>query len=217
MIEWVADVLRGQIFEGTFEPGQRLREEKIGEILEVSRNTLREAFRLLGHERLVVHQFHRGVFVAQPSADDVADLYRVRRALELSAVRGASGAPRSGIDAVAAAVTEGEQALGGEDWWGIGTANMRFHEAITALAGSRRADEIMRQLLAEMRLVFHIMKAPREFHAPYLTSNRRISDLLSAGRTEDAEAALAAYFDIAERQLLEAYDRGGPAGPDAPG
>ena len=51
----VADVLRTRITEGSLAPGTRLSEEDIGAALGVSRNTLREAFRLLGHERLLVH------------------------------------------------------------------------------------------------------------------------------------------------------------------
>ena len=59
----VTEILREQIAGGLFPPGTRLSEEAIGEALGVSRNTLREAFRLLGHEQLVVHELNRGVFV----------------------------------------------------------------------------------------------------------------------------------------------------------
>lgn len=44
--------------------------------------TLREAFRLLSHERLLEHRFHRGVFVRVPTCTDVADLFLERRLLE---------------------------------------------------------------------------------------------------------------------------------------
>lgn len=210
--ERVADVLRGQITEGALAPGIRLSEEAIGTALGVSRNTLREAFRLLNHERLLVHEFHRGVFVAVPGTADVIDLYRVRRALELSALRGADGAPAEAVQRVSAAVREGEKAIDDADWWGVGTANMHFHQSIAGLAGSRRTDEIMRQLLAELRLVFHVMDAPRDFHAPYLAHNRRISELLESGRIDAAADHLADYLDVAERQLLDAFAQGSPTG-----
>ncbi len=41
------DILRSRISEGYFPPGTRLSEDSIGGALGVSRNTLREAFRLL--------------------------------------------------------------------------------------------------------------------------------------------------------------------------
>jgi DNA-binding GntR family transcriptional regulator len=204
-VERVADMLRGHIIDGALAPGTRLSEERISRKFRVSRNTLREAFRLLGHERLLVHEFNRGVSVAKPDADDVADLFRFRRALELAALRGAADAPPGAVAAVQEAVSAGEAARERGDWWGIGTANMHFHRAVGALLGSPRADETMRQLLAELRLVFHVMAAPRDFHAPYLDRNREISGLLAAGRHGAAADALAVYFDDAERQLLDAF------------
>src|ERR1700753_2734472 len=90
----VTEILREQIAGGRFPPGTRLSEEAIGDALSVSRNTLREAFRLLGHEQLVVHELNRGVFVRVLTRDDIIDIYRVRRIIERSALEsaGASGA-----------------------------------------------------------------------------------------------------------------------------
>jgi DNA-binding GntR family transcriptional regulator len=92
----------------------------------------------------------------------------------------------------------------------VGTANMHFHMALAALAVSRRVDELMRQLLAELRLVFHVMDDPRTFHEPYLSHNERISTLLEAGKIELAAHELLGYLRTAERQLVEAYE-GTPA------
>src|SRR5919197_3921789 len=80
--ERVADILRGRIADGFFPPGTRLSEDSIGGALGVSRNTLREAFRLLTHERLLSHELNRGVFVRKLSVQDVVDLYRVRKIVE---------------------------------------------------------------------------------------------------------------------------------------
>lgn len=205
----VADVLRARVTEGLLAPGTRLSEEEIGEALGVSRNTLREAFRLLTHERLLEHVFNRGVFVRSLDRDDIRDLYRVRRFIECSAVRYAAGpasspAPPEGTSRLRDAVTEGEAAAGRGDWAAVGTANMHFHQSLAALAESPRVDELMRHLLAELRLVFHVMADPRTFHEPYLAGNREICELVEQGRHEAAEAVLSAYLDRAEGQLLAA-------------
>ena len=199
----VADVLRTRIIEGLLLPGTRLSEEEIVEALGVSRNTLREAFRLLGHERLLVHKFNRGVFVRSLTADDIRDLYRFRRLLEGAAVRHAATSSPD-LAPVRSAVEEGEEAARRGDWSAVGTANMHFHTALAAFAGSPRVDEAMQQLLAELRLVFSVMADPRTFHEPYLAENRAMHDLLAAGRYEEAEQALATYLDVAEEQLLGA-------------
>ena len=72
-------LLRTHIMEGLFPPGTRLSEEVLGQALGVSRNTLREAFRLLCHERLAVHQMNRGIFVPVLTRADVTDIYARRR------------------------------------------------------------------------------------------------------------------------------------------
>ncbi|TWP32810.1 GntR family transcriptional regulator [Leekyejoonella antrihumi] len=201
----VADALRTRVIEGALLPGTRLSEEDLGAALGVSRNTLREAFRLLTHERLLVHEFNRGVFVRTLTPDDVRDVYQYRRVIECAAVHQSAHAPAGALDAVRAAVEEGEAAALVDDWSTVGTANMHFHQGIVGLAGSQRLDEAARQVLAELRLVFHVMADFQRFHESYLTQNRAMYQLLRTGRIADAETELARYLDVAERQLLDAF------------
>ena len=200
----VAEILRERITEGFFAPGSRLSEDAVCSALGISRNTLREAFRLLTHERLLVHELNRGVFVRRLTAPDVVDLYRVRKLIECAVVRSVDH-PAPGLDHVAAAVSDGEAAAAEGDWQRLGTANLHFHQALAALAGSPRIDELMRGILAELRLVFHVMADPRRFHEPYLTRNREILTRLESGDGPGAETLLARYLDDAERQLVDAY------------
>ncbi|MGO4755103.1 GntR family transcriptional regulator, partial [Streptomyces sp. 2MCAF27] len=145
--ERVADVLRDRIAEGFFPPGTRLSEDSVKGALGVSRNTLREAFRLLTHERLLVHKLNRGVFVRVVTVDDLNDIYRVRALVECGAVRGL-GKPPYPLEVVESAVLAGECAAQARAWQDLSTANIRFHQGIVALAGSPRADELMRGVLA---------------------------------------------------------------------
>ncbi|MEU9121490.1 GntR family transcriptional regulator [Streptomyces sp. NPDC048506] len=210
--ERVADILRDRITEGYFPPGARLSEESIGGALGVSRNTLREAFRLLTHERLLVHELNRGVFVRVVTVEDLDDIYRVRQLVECAAVRGLGKGPygaraRQAIAAIEAAVQAGEAASDEREWQDLSTANIRFHQGVVALADSPRTDELMRGVLAELRLVFHVMADPRRFHAPYLTRNRQILEALQAGDAAEAERLLHAYLEDSRVQLSGAYAR----------
>lgn len=207
--ERVATVLRERIARGSLRPGVRLSEERICGALGVSRNTLREAFRLLTHERLLVHRLNKGTFVRVLSASDIVDIYRVRRLIECAALR-ELGPPPYRVTAVEAAVTEGEQAAAEERWRDCSTANIHFHQALAGLAESARTDDLMRGVLAELRLAFHIMDNPRRFHEPYLTRNREIVRALEAGDAQEAERMLGFYLEDSRRQLIEAY----PERPD---
>lgn len=203
--ERVAGILREQIMEGQFSPGDRLSEETITAGLGISRNTLREAFRLLAHEKLLVHELNRGVFVRKLDTADVTDLYRVRRVIECAAVR--AGHELSDVDTkrLAEAVDDADSAALDGRWQDVGTANLRFHQAIAALHGSPRVDELMRQLSAELRLVFHVIKDPRILYEPYLSRNRDILGALLSGSVATAAEMLQDYLLDAEQQLTAAY------------
>jgi DNA-binding GntR family transcriptional regulator len=205
--ERVADVLRERIMEGFFAPGSRLSEAALCAALGVSRNTLREAFRLMAHEHLVAHELHRGVFVRVPSEEDIADLYRIRAIVECGALRNLPNPTEARLDAVREAVRDGTRAAEAGNWQEVGTADLRFHQALAALAGSARLDELMRSVLAELRLVFHVMASPREFHEPYLARNEEITRLLYEGETQAAGRILAVYLADAESQLIAASRR----------
>ncbi|MFF8276114.1 GntR family transcriptional regulator [Streptomyces lateritius] len=213
--ERVADILRTRIAEGFFPPGVRLSEESIGGALGVSRNTLREAFRLLTHERLLVHQLNRGVFVRVLTVDDVDDIYRTRRLVECAVVHGL-GEPPFALDGLVDAVEEGWRAARAADWTGVSTANIHFHRELVALAGSARTDELMRGVLAELRLAFHVVDDPRALHEPYLMRNREILDALLAGERATAERLLMGYLDDSRARIVEVYAKAvdEPAAPE---
>ncbi|MFG2513851.1 GntR family transcriptional regulator [Streptomyces sp. NPDC048584] len=204
--ERVADILRTRIAEGYFPPGTRLSEDSIGGALGVSRNTLREAFRLLTHERLLVHELNRGVFVRVLTVEDVEDIYRTRRLVECAVVRGL-GEPPYALDALAEVVEQGRSAAREGDWKEVGTANIHFHRELVALAASERTDELMRSVFAELRLAFHVVDEPRRLHEPYIARNAGILQALRDGDRDRAEALLADYLEVSLERVVEVYRR----------
>ena len=202
----IAEQVREKIVHGEFAPGQRLSEAALSDSLEISRNTLREAFRMLTKEGLLKHEPNRGVSVAVPSIAAIIDIYRVRRLVECQSL--AQAYPRHPArkqmrQAVDAALRWREAG----DWRGVGTANMEFHKAIVALADSERLNDMFTHLLAELRLAFGLLDDPKFLHAPYVDSNVKIIDLFEAGHPQEAAAALGDYLVHSERIVLAAYAR----------
>src|SRR5689334_10494135 len=85
--EHAAAVLRAQITYGALPPCTRLREEEVAESFDISRNTVREVFRLLAHERLVEHVAYRGVHIRRLGAADISSMYLTRRLIEPLGIR----------------------------------------------------------------------------------------------------------------------------------
>ena len=202
--ERVADVLRRRITEGDLLPRTHLSEEQLIEVLRVSRNTLREAFRLLSHEGLLVHALHRGVFVRELGEADLVDLYRLRRMIECEVVRTLPDLDPGVLRHLYDDVEAGESAAQRGDWASVGTANMAFHRHLVALASSPRTDEVTARLLAELRLAFHAVASPQRLHESYVGRNRALLGRLAAGQSELAAKELEDYLADSLAELLEA-------------
>ncbi len=107
----VADRLRGAILHGHFAPGERLREEQLATMLDVSRGPVREAFAVLQREGLVLIKPHRGATVTKLSVEDVEEVYSLRRALERLAIQWTiRKAHRKDFDTLDAAIKDMEKA-----------------------------------------------------------------------------------------------------------
>lgn len=201
----VAQVLRSRILQGDIPPGARLSEESIGHALDVSRNTLREAFRLLGHDGLVVREFNRGAFVRELTVEDLHDLALLRRIVECGAVRELHSAPAGAVDAVIAAADKGYAEARAGNWRAVAVADLEFHQAIGGLAGSSRVNDLMERTLTGYRLAFVVIPAPQELHEPYLERNAAIARLIAAGEAVRAETELHRYLLDAEAHLADAF------------
>jgi DNA-binding GntR family transcriptional regulator len=143
----VVDELRRLILSGEFPAGARLKEAAAAERLGVSRLPVREAFRRLEAEGLLVSQPRRGVVVTPPSDDELTVVHSIRMALELLAVE--SAAQRQEPEAMAQlaeALRLGRAAAAGRDEATLADLNSRFHETLTAGCGSTYLAGLLRSV-----------------------------------------------------------------------
>lgn len=203
--ERAADVIRQNIFEGRFAPGTALPEASLSAALQVSRNTVREAFRTLTAEHLLAHEPHKGVVVRELTAGDVRDIYQLRHMFELSAFDLAIETGQCfDLPQIAATVSDAELLASDQRWREVGTANLRFHEVIVGIHRSDRITEVFRRLMTELRLGFLAVADPAAFHGGFLTRNRVLLRLMTEGRLTQARADLAGYLDDAQAQVVKA-------------
>lgn len=85
--KFVADQLREAILRGYFKPGERLDQNEIAGLLNVSRSPVREALRTLAAEGMVQMYPHRGAVVAELSREELEEIYFLRGTLEGLAAR----------------------------------------------------------------------------------------------------------------------------------
>lgn len=204
----VARDIRDLLITGALVPGQRLSEAAFSERLDVSRNSLREAFRLLTKDGLLRHEANRGVFVSTPSTDQIIDIYRVRRMLECGALRQAwpkHPATTTMRDAVEAAKIHRER----QEWREVGSANMKFHAAVIDLSDSSRLSDFYARVAAELRLSFGLLNDPEQLHSPFVDMNEQILGLVIKGQVDEAATQMDLYLNLSERTVLKALERAG--------
>ncbi|PAT37398.1 GntR family transcriptional regulator [Vandammella animalimorsus] len=206
LTETVADVIRQQLICGQLRAGQHLSEAAMCEQLDISRNTLREVFRILTKEGLLHHAPNRGVSVAVPRMADIIDIYRVRRFIECPAL--AQAWPRHPAhQLMCQALQRARQARDAGDWQAAGTANMAFHAAIVALADSQRLSSLFANVAAELRLAFGLLDDEQYLHAPYVEQNAQILQRFEDGQPAAAAQMLQEYLVQSERMVLAVYGR----------
>lgn len=79
--------LQADILSGDLKSGEKLTEKKICDKYAVSRTPVREALRQLEMDGLIENIPNRGAFVVGFSEQDVDDMYTLRKAYEVQAVR----------------------------------------------------------------------------------------------------------------------------------
>ena len=136
-LEQGARVLREAILCGDLVPGQKLKQEDLARRLGMSPTPVREILRVLEAEGLLVHVLNKGVYVAESSPADTAEITPIRVPLEGLAVR--LGVPRLSeldIATLEGLVQSTENAYRALDFLGARRSNYRFHVAIYRALGS---------------------------------------------------------------------------------
>ena len=197
----VMATMRELIMRGDLRPGQPLPEAAVAASLGISRNTVREAFRLLTNEGLAVHAVNRSVTVKRLTPEDIRDIYATRRALEISAIRSRPEVTPAQLERLRAAVESGARATESENWRAVATENLLFHQRIVELLGSERVDAFFARILAELALAFAVAPDEPSFLDAYRDDNPRVLALIEARRWEECAKAMEDYLDRSQHAL----------------
>jgi len=202
-VERIADGICDLILRGEVEPGTPLRESQLQASIGVSRNTIREALRMLERDGLVTYNAYRGVTVTELSREDVVDLFRARLAVELSAIEFAVSMGDEKMNRLDEARRDRESAVVEGDWHVAFEADMSFHAQLVAALGSEAFSEFHLGLLRKLRLGFYLGGGlSTEGRERDTEQHRRIAELLRAGDREACAKAVREHLRDAEAILL---------------
>jgi DNA-binding GntR family transcriptional regulator len=183
----ISKTLADRIVSGAIAAGAKLRQDHIADEFGASHVPVREAFRRLESQGLVVSEPRRGVRVAGFSLDEVKEVAEMRAALEALALRHATPHLTKAILAQAEDASRAGEKAGDVQGWE--RANRAFHRLILTPCAMPRLLKAIEDLhTASARFLLSGWRA--EWEAPTDRDHRAILDALRAGQLELAASAL---------------------------
>jgi DNA-binding GntR family transcriptional regulator len=191
MVEQAAEAVVAAAARGGFLPGDRLVEAEIARDLGISRVPVREALRLLESQGIVVSTPYKGMRLMQVTSRGVAELSRVRAALEALALREivASSLGGSDLDAARRAAEMHERALTMADPAEVVAADVAFHGELCRLSGNAALHALWMGLARQLCVVWGLGQGVRE-SGTVVAEHRALLDRLAAGDAAGAVASL---------------------------
>jgi DNA-binding GntR family transcriptional regulator len=209
----VAGILRQRVLNGEMRPGTSLQEIPLAEALGVSRNTMREAMRILSLEGLLRRSIHRGIAVAQLSLRDVQEIYHVRRVLEISAVHAAKTPAPELLREIRAALAQYEEAVQARDWVSAVTHDLHFHSLLIRFLGNKRLESFYQKTIAELRMGMVLVDRRHDHPDILVPVHRKLYQLLTSGKLKECAKILARHLDDSEARLSRVMDNHQSAKP----
>lgn len=190
------------IGDGTYRPGDRIREIEVAERLSLSRTPIREALRRLEAEKIVEHRPRIGAVIRTLGQGEVVELYEMRLVLERTAAEMAA-------KHAAEAETDGLEEINAEIAGATGdpsrasTLNHAFHKAIYEAARNRFVLEAARAMNNALLLLGPTTLADAERIEAVVGQHRTIIEAIGARDVAGAGAAAEAHLQTSLRYRLK--------------
>jgi DNA-binding GntR family transcriptional regulator len=196
--------LQEDILDGRYQPGAALTELRVSTELGVSRTPVREAFRQLELDGLVVSTPNKGIVVQGIDEQDIEDMFEIRVHVEgIAARRAARTMDEQERRELAEALALEEFYTIRNDVEALQTSDSRFHEIIFKGSHSRVLQNLLRTMHSHTRSARRrsLSSAGRPDEA--LAEHRRIMGAILAGQPEQAEALMIVHI----RNAVGSYEK----------
>lgn len=193
LIDQVHDQLVEAISIGRLPPGERLTQERVADLLNVSRQPVSHALQLLKHRGLVVQHGRRGLAVAPLDGTRIWQLYQIREALDGLAARLAAGRVASGeaeaneIDGVVRALDAGAALDASAPVIDLVRADVAFHQALHRLSGNPEIARTIAEQWPQFMRSMAVVLGARDRKTGVWAEHNAIFGAVSAGEADEAE------------------------------
>lgn len=212
--------LRTKIVVGELKPGQKLNEAQLASELGISRPPIREAFRLLEAEHLVVSHPRRGAFVSELSVEDLKQVFEARIMIECYAIDLLRMRKVRKLAAVEAAL----EATCGLSFPSHGKRDevlrylqqvIAFHRKLIEASRNRWIERFYESIHPSLTRYEFIYTYLPDRAGPWRSEHKRILTLIGSGEYDEAKALLKGHIErvaeilsrkISEKSTLSSHE-----------
>lgn len=187
----VYESIRDNIINGAYKSGHALNEIEIAENYGVSRTPVREAFRRLEKDMIVVSKPGRGVFVIEPSIQDVIEIIQLRMSLEGMAARLATdNADENELAKLLSSFPEVEEYLKPDQYNQAYEAGIELHDFIVENCNNQRLKVLITNLQSQFAITTSLNASIRGRHQKAYREHLAIIKAMLSRDSDGAEEAM---------------------------
>lgn len=193
--------IREHIMNGKYSAGEKITENRICNEFGVSRTPVREAFKQLELEGLIENIPNRGAFVIGFSEQDIHDIYELRKAIEVKAIKWAiERMSDEELKELQEAYDLMEFYTLKKDAMKMQDMNSNFHEIIYQSTHSRFLEQVLKSYQ------FYIMKTRKaalqveDRLEEVLKEHKRILDAIYIKDIEESEKAVIEHLSNSQKR-----------------
>ena len=198
LVEQVYAKLLGAICTSELSPGTRITQEEIAERLDVSRQPVLQALRLLKKDGFILDAPGRGVLVAPLDAAWLANVYQIRGALDALAARLAcAGSYELNSNLIAA----GRKAARGKSIGAMIEADIEFHTSIYRAANNPLIEQSAKLHWQHIRRAMGAVLQSAKLREAVWDEHEAIARAIAAKDARKAEALMRGHGEQASNML----------------
>jgi DNA-binding GntR family transcriptional regulator len=208
LTDQVYEFLSASIVEGRIRSGEKLLEQNLCKEFGISRSPLRECFRILESEGLIIISARRGAYVRDVTRKDIKDFFQVRAKLEsLAAGLAVQNITEQEIETLNRLIVEMEEADKKRDTKSLFRLNDTFHNIFVKASNNEVLQRTVRTIGKGIwhRIAFLYFQSPSGFDF----SNEKHKKIVKAFKKRDVhsvEKLVEEHFARTQEQLLSFWD-----------
>ena len=204
----VLEVLREAIFDGIFQPGDRLNESHIADQLNISRGPIREALRRLEEMGLVVRSPGKGCFVKQYGRRDIEELWTLRSVLEQFAIGLACPvATKKDLHHLSEIINKMHHAAAEKDLRKLLKFDLQFHDYLLELANHSLLRQTWQSLGIRVQRFLYLQPTIYDNIDKIAQTHEPIVSALEAGNAAKAQEVIEQHIsEVADLSLSDKKD-----------